>query len=477
MAKQTAWQGRESLSAGVISARIGVLFLPAVVLLVGNFRTWALGKGLPTEVWLGTVCQLLVCLFVVIRRDWRKPPGPVVLVLYLVALTLLWYGNGDHSDWYLHFSQACLLVVSMTVFALQILSESGAPAVRRARVLARRLAERKDWPDDLAACRALPEVKALREAVHLDPTPALALLLHPRPQVRIAALSALEFRKEWRRGEAELVLEAAQRSNEPVIRATAISCLANVDDRVLMEKVAGWACDPSVEVRRAATEALLWDTQHRWSWIRDAVRAALAHPLLQDDGPLLQNHQVLPPEAIKDLKAWTAEKGILGLRAAQTLAAHYNQAVNEQADDTVIEELRQQVGDPRAPAPLRLEFVQFLSRNHLFDDALQKKLLDPMNPASLRLLAAEEILDRGDSAEAVAVLREVAGLPNREIALATAGIVQRRLGVDMGLALGQPLPPLNSRTAAEVTRRVMQWAGIREEGEPTSTKTRSAHLL
>ena len=37
-------------------------------------------------------------------------------------------------------------------------------------------------------------------------------------------------------------------------------------------------------------------------------------------------------------------------------------------------------------------------------------------------------------------------------------MVQRRLGVDLGLGLGQPLPPLQSRQAAEITRRVMQWA-------------------
>ena len=37
-------------------------------------------------------------------------------------------------------------------------------------------------------------------------------------------------------------------------------------------------------------------------------------------------------------------------------------------------------------------------------------------------------------------------------------MVQRRLGVDLGLALGEPLPPSHSRQAAEVTRRLMQWA-------------------
>jgi hypothetical protein len=41
---------------------------------------------------------------------------------------------------------------------------------------------------------------------------------------------------------------------------------------------------------------------------------------------------------------------------------------------------------------------------------------------------------------------------------AEAAVVQRRVGVDLGLGLGQPLPPVQSRQAAEITRRVMHWA-------------------
>src|SRR5262249_29764448 len=59
-------------------------------------------------------------------------------------------------------------------------------------------------------------------------------------------------------------------------------------------------------------------------------------------------------------------------------------------------------------------------------------------------------------------LRDVAKLPNRELALTAADVVQRRLGVDLGLALGQPLPPLHSRLAADVTRRLMRWAAQEE---------------
>jgi hypothetical protein len=49
--------------------------------------------------------------------------------------------------------------------------------------------------------------------------------------------------------------------------------------------------------------------------------------------------------------------------------------------------------------------------------------------------------------------------------LATADVVQRRLGVDLGLGLGQPLPPVQSRQAAEITRRVMHWAAQYDDEE------------
>ena len=60
-----------------------------------------------------------------------------------------------------------------------------------------------------------------------------------------------------------------------------------------------------------------------------------------------------------------------------------------------------------------------------------------------------------------------------EIALSTADVVQRRLGVDLGLALGQALPALHSRQAAEVTRRVMVWAAQFDQDE----NLEDSHLL
>jgi hypothetical protein len=74
------------------------------------------------------------------------------------------------------------------------------------------------------------------------------------------------------------------------------------------------------------------------------------------------------------------------------------------------------------------------------------------------LIAVEALMAEGDAPEALAALRDLARLPNREIALATAEVVQRRLGLDLGLPRNQPLPPLQSRQAADVARRVLVWA-------------------
>src|SRR5262249_55666300 len=164
--------------------RLGLLFLPAVLLLGACLR-------LPEEsrlvVWLGATFQTLVCLLALIGRQAGREPGPpAVIMLYVIRLSWLVLGTGRVSDPFPHPAPATLRVVPLGFFAVQCLRDSGAPALRRARHLARRLAGRGEWPADLADCRFLPEVKALREALRVDAAPALELLSNPRPQVRVA---------------------------------------------------------------------------------------------------------------------------------------------------------------------------------------------------------------------------------------------------------------------------------------------------
>ncbi|HYT93487.1 MAG TPA: hypothetical protein VEL76_32515, partial [Gemmataceae bacterium] len=192
------------------------------------------------------------------------------------------------------------------------------------------------------------------------------------------------------------------------------------------------------------------------------VRRVLADPLYQNDGALCHNGELLTPEAVNDLTGWCAEKGVLAVRAALTVGVHYNRALAECPEETPVQALQHQLADPHTPAVLRIELGRLLQNHQELDPVLLEKLLDSANPAPLRLIAVETLL--AEHAEgplegaAVATLRDLARLPNREIALATADVIQRRLGVDLGLGLGQALPPVHSRQAAEVTRRVMRWA-------------------
>ncbi|MGE3808202.1 MAG: HEAT repeat domain-containing protein [Gemmataceae bacterium] len=460
----TSPAGQKSTSPQARLLRLGVLLLPVVLLFLAG--VWAESQDKPSKMlWIGTATQILLSSMLLSQVQRSRTLGFTAIALYLIALVWLWLGLGtDLSDWYLNFAQAVLLIVSLILFAVQVVADSGAPELRHAYMLAQRLAERKDWPAELDEVRSLPDVKALREALHIDMTPVFTLMNHERPQVRIAALTALEFRRDWKTGQAEQVLGVAQRSQEPAVRAAAISALANVTDKELVEKIAEFMRDPAAEVRRAAAEATLWDSERRWMQVRHAVRRALSDAAHQDDGPILQSGQMLSAEAVADMNAWTAESGILAMRAALTLAVHYERAINENPDLALIQDLKMRIVDPHTPAVLRIELTQLLNQNRLIDADMQEKLLDPLNPAPLRVIAAERLLSTGAHAGAVMALRDVARMPNREIALAVANVVQNKLGIDMGLALGQPLPPLHSRTAAEVTRRVMKWA---LQGDPS----------
>jgi HEAT repeats len=438
------------------AARGAVLLLPAVLLTVGAMRSSGSSAVL---LGLGALFQFLACgLAFLSRQGWREPVGPAVIMIYVIALSWMLMASVGQDDWFLHTCEAFLLVVPLGFFAAQCLRDSGAPTLRRARALAAQLARRVEWPAELDACRMLPEVKALREALHVDATPALELLSQPRPQVRVAALAALEFRQNWRLGQAELVLNVARRALEPEIRAAAVYALANRDDREVVEGLAEYLYDPSHGVRQAATEALLWNTEHRWTWIRHAVRRCLADPACAEDGPLRHEGRQLTPDAVSDLTAWACEKGCLAVRSALTLGVHYSQVLAGGRDPELIASLVKQLTDPHAPAVMRLELARLLHHHRELDADVLHKLLSPSAPAPVRILAADALLAAGPAPEAVAALHEVGRLPNREIALATADVAQRRLGVDLGLPRGQPAPPIHSRLAAEVSRRVLAWA-------------------
>ena len=447
----------------VLLLRMGILVLPTLLLAAVSFRRGQTGEP-SLMLWLGTSFVACVCFLSFFSRGtWRQPLGPSLITLYLIGLAWLWFGD-KHEDWLSQLSKSFLLIVPLFVFGFQTLYESGAPALRRANMLATRLRDRREWPGELSACRTLPEVKALRAALGYDASPALSLFSDPRAEVRVAALGALEFRKEWRPGQAEMVLQVGQRAEHPAVRAAAIFALGNIDQRPLVETLAQFLLDTSLEVRRAAVEALLWDCEHRWTWIRYTIRRVMADPIFMNDGPMLPDGQTLSDEAVSDLTAWCAEKGVLSARSAQTLAAHYHRAMTESNDKVMYTTLRNLLVNAHTPAILRLELGRLLQMFKELDPQLLEALLDQANSAPLRLIACESILNAPNSSEsslhprAINTLKDLARLPNREIALAAADVVQRRLGVDLGMGIGQPLPAVHSRQAADNTRRGMQLA-------------------
>ena len=117
---------------------------------------------------------------------------------------------------------------------------------------------------------------------------------------------------------------------------------------------------------------------------------------------------------------------------------------------------------------MRLELARLLAQHRELDGDVMRRLLTTSAPAPVRLLAAEALMAEGHSPEAAAALHELARMPNREIALATAEVVQRRLGVDLGLPRGQPPPPIHSRMAAEVAGRVLAWASQQDGDDPAA---------
>lgn len=332
--------------------RVVLLLLPMVLLLVADLRLgglsgWILG--------LGALFQAMGCSLALWTRGMgREPIGPALIMLYVIALSWLLLAASGVNDPFVHVSQALLLVIPVFFFAVQCLRDSGATTMRRARQLSARLATRRDWPADLLECRLLPEVKALREALHIDATPALTLLANPSPAVRVAALAALEYRPSWRQGQPQVVLQLAQRAAEPEVRAAAVNALANVDDRLLVEPLAELMRDPVPLVRLVATEAMLWNSELRWPWIRHIVRQTLADPALQDDGPLRLVGPPLTPEILADLHAWTAEKGFLAQRAALTLGVHYGRLLAAGSLPELVGQLRKQLVDLRTAAMWRL---------------------------------------------------------------------------------------------------------------------------
>jgi HEAT repeat protein len=344
----------------------------------------------------------------------------------------------------------------------------GGGGTRRVRILISQLLQRSEWPAVYSDYRYCPVIKSLRDGLRDNATPVLPLLAHEDPRIQIAALTALEFHPNWRKGQAEAVLQRATFTNQPAVRAAALLALANVVKTRHLMSIVQYLRDPAEEVRRAAAIAVLSDVGNRWADVRGQIRLALAAPHAARDGPLPCSGG-LPQAAIDDLMMWSCESGPVGKRATQTLVRHCKKAIHDDGTPEAIARVAAMVANSKVPPAIRVEMAHRLQEAEAFPSEVAARLLGPANPTMLRVIAAGVLLSVRPDPQAVAVLREAAKQPNREITLAAAGLVQKYLGVDLGLPVGGQLPKINTREAADITRRVLKWAS--DPGSQANTET------
>jgi hypothetical protein len=455
-----------------------LLLLPTAIL--GLLAAYT--GSLPVAVGAG-VQGLFAFVFLRAHPVWRPPIGTSVVVLYLIATLCAWVPLRDSTHWAPPLAQGLLLFLGIVLFAVHDLIRTGAEPLRQANKWSRRIVSRRHWPEQLADCRGIPEVAKLRGAIRDEPGPALVLLSDPHPEVQVAALGALEYRPHWRPGEAELVLKVGWESEEAAVRAGAAYALAGVGTAELVAGLSEFLRDPAVEVRRAAAEALMWDADSRWPFARDAVREALADPVLYNEGAMFAGIGRLPAAAVADLITWSAEHPPLAGRAILTLVEHYHADLMAAERPELGTELSAMMLASETSPALRVEIAALLREHQLLTADLLDRLTNLDQPAPIRLFAAELMLqiNPGDP-DGVDVLRGLARQPNRELSVRVAAVLQNVLGLDMGLPEGD-LPQPNSKEAADVTRRVLAWAngsahdGLRATPGPRPASRHSMHAI
>ena len=432
-----------------------VLLFPAVLLV--SSVLWVQTAPFPA-VLIGMGCTVAVSAFGILVQ-WgagRVLSSRFLLLFYLIAYAALRFVSPDLTSPWCHAALALCLLTPVGVFMFRELTATGGN-IRRAKFLLSEVARQDEWPDRHDDLRQLAPIRALREALRENPAPALPFLSHPNPKVQAVVLTALEFQPSWRKDQADAVIHRANFTDEPLVRAAAVLALASVTKGRHLTCLVPFLSDASAEVRRAAGIALLWDARTRWPELRSHVREALSQPHAAKDGPLPCSG-TLPATAVNDLLMWAGEAGLIGKRATQTLLRHCKKAVEEDGSAEAIERMVSLLQDVKVTAAIRVEIAHRLKDTDHLAPEVAVKLLGSGQPTMLRVIAAGAMLSRREDPRAVEVLKDAAQQPNREIALAAALIIQKFLGVDMGLPMGGEAPNPNSRLAAEVTRKVMQWS-------------------
>jgi hypothetical protein len=400
---------------------------------------------------------------------WSKAKGNLtsypaaVILLYLVAVVITWWVPS--SEGMASLGRGVLLLAAALVWAGHELHSSGAEPLRRAWAASRAVQQHKQWPVHLEECLQVPVVQRLRQIVQdqREIRPVLPLLTSPRPPVQLAALHALAYRTHWYAGEAEYVLQATGNSAHVPVRVATVQALAAVHGAELLAALTAFLRDPAEEVRYHTTAVLLWQAEQRWPLIRESIRDVLADPLYPLDGPLFTDFDPaaglrLPGAAIADLITWAAEPPPLAPRAILTLIAYFRSELQAGLQPEWTAELVELMLHPDTPPTLRVELAALLRDFDLLSPEVLDRLTNVDQPAPMRLFAAEMMLRiNPHDPDGIDVLRGLARQSNRELAVQVALILQTYLGLDLGIDPQSPPAP-SSKAAAELTRRLLQWA-------------------
>ncbi|MSR55342.1 MAG: hypothetical protein EXS09_18965 [Gemmataceae bacterium] len=447
------WHSRLSKSAVFPSVwAVPMLFAPAEMLAVSALQT----DGVSRSVFIGVGVTLAIeSLYLLFRYGAERAAGNAFpIVSYVVSAFVLRFNSPDLESAQTHvlLSVAILIPVRLVV-RRELTSREG--NARRAKFLIRQLLSRKEWPSTFANYRDCSMICSLRESIRDNAAPVLPLLAHEDVRVQVAALTALEFHPVWRIGQAEVVIHRATYTDQPAVRALALMTVTNVTEAGHVHALVPFLRDEFEEVRRAAAVAVLWDARSCWTDVCNDVRQALANPRAAKDGPLPCSGN-LPPVALQDLVAWSAESGPVGKRATQTLLRHCQKAIHEDGSSEAIDRVTAMGASNQVSPAICVELAHRLHSADAFPVDVAARSLGAANPTMVRVLPAGALLSHHESPEGVVVLREAAQQLNREITLAVARLVQRYLCVDLGLPGGDELVPTNSREAAEITRRVQR---------------------
>jgi hypothetical protein len=417
--------------------------------------------------WVGAAAVALALLgasLIWSKAKGNSPSYPATLILlYLVAVVITWWVPSP--DGTASFARGVLLLAGVLGWAGYELQTSGAEPLRRAWAAVRAVQQRRQWPAHLHECVQEPEVQRLRQIVQdqREIRPVLPLLTSPRPPVQLAALQALAYRTHWYAGEAEYVLQATGHSPHEAVRVATVQALAGVQGVELLHALAAFLRDPSEEVRRHTIAVLLWQAERRWPLIRESIRDILADPLYPLAGALFTEFDPatglrLPGAAIADLITWAAEPPPLAPRAVLTLIAYFRAELQAGLQPELTAELVELMLHPDTPPTLRVELAALLRDFDLLSPEVLDRLTNVDQPAPMRLFAAEMMLRiNPHDPDGIDVLRGLARQSNRELAVHVALILQTYLGVDLGIDPQAPPAP-SSKAAAELTRRLLQWA-------------------